>query len=249
MSVRTRPLPPYAAIDLLAIVVLTAIALAGFADTFAGFRWIVVAAAGTALGIGWTLLLITLGLGRGIVLPLLPVPYLLTAGLVALGSTGLFLGVPDIETINAVAIGTVESWRVLVETAPPVDSAGAVLLLPYALSLLPAAAASVLALRSRRAALPLLPLAVALVAALVLGFADPFSTLLQGIGFGVVALAWVAHRGLRVEAGPRSDLPAGSVSGRRLLVGRRASSASSPRRRTSWWSRPRAPGARCCARP
>ena len=62
------------------------------------------------------------------VVPLLPVPYLLTAGLVALGSTGLLLGVPDIETITAVVVGTVGSWRVLVETAPLVDSEGSVLL-------------------------------------------------------------------------------------------------------------------------
>jgi hypothetical protein len=219
VSVRTRPLPSYAAEDVLAVVVLTAISLAGFWDTYAGVRWIVVAAAGTAIGLAWTVLLTALGLGRGVSLPLVPVPYLLTAGLVALGSAGLLLGVPDIETINAVAIGTVESWRVLVETAPPVDSSGPVLLIPYALALFPAAIASALALRSRRATLPLLPLVVALALALVLGVTDPFSTLLQGTGFGAVALAWVAHRGLRVESGVRSEVAPGAVSGRRLLVG------------------------------
>lgn len=219
MSVHTRPLPPYAAVDVLAVVVLSAISLAGFTDTFAGTRWIVAAAAGVTVGLAWTLLLATLRLGLGVIIPLVAVPYLLTAGLVALGSSGLFLGVPDIETINAVAIGTVESWRVLVETAPLVDSAGRVLLIPYALALVPAAVSSALALRSRRPALPLLPLVVALVLALVLGMTAPFSTLLQGVGFGAVALAWVAHRGLRVEAGLHSDVSLATVSARRLLVG------------------------------
>lgn len=219
MSTRTRPLPPYAAVDVLAVVVLTAIALAGFADTFAGVRWMVVAAAGVVVGLAWTLLLTGLRLGRGVVIPLVPVPYLLTAGVVALGSSGLFLGVPDIETINDVAIGTVDSWRMLVETAPLVDSRGPVLLIPYALALVPSAVSAALALRSRRPALPLLPLVVALVLALVLGMTDPFSTLLQGVGFGAVALAWTAHRGLRVEAGLAADPSLGGVSGRRLLVG------------------------------
>ena len=59
----------------------------------------------------------------------------------------------------------------LVETAPLVDSAGAVLLIPYALALFPACAASALALRSRRAALPAAAAAAALVLALVLGVA------------------------------------------------------------------------------
>lgn len=219
MNARTRPLPPYAAVDVLAVVVLATISLAGFADIFAGARWMVVAAAGVAVGLVWTLVLITLRLGLGVVLPLLPVPYLLTAGLLALGSSGLLLGVPDIETITDVAVGTVGSWRVLVETAPMVDGEGSVLLIPYALGLFPVGAASALALRSRRAALPLLPLATGLVLALVLGVTEPFSTLLQGIGFGVVALAWVGHRGLRIEAGGPSDTTMGSVSGRRLLVG------------------------------
>ena len=46
MSTRTRPLPPYAAADLLAVVVLSAITLVGLTDSFAGIRWILVAVAG-----------------------------------------------------------------------------------------------------------------------------------------------------------------------------------------------------------
>ena len=183
MSARTRPLPPYAAADLLAVVVLSAITLVGLTDSFAGIRWILVGVAGVAIGLAWTFTLVTLRMGLGVVLPLLPVPYLLTAGLVALGSSGLLLGVPDIETITDVVVGTVGSWRVLVETAPLVDGEGSVLLIPYALGLFPAGAAAALALRSRRPALPLLPMAAGLVVALVLGVTDPFSTLLQGIGF------------------------------------------------------------------
>ena len=239
MSVRTRPLPPYAAVDLLAVVVLSAISLAGFSDTFAGIRWIVVAAAGVALGLGLDAAPHHPAARAGVVMPLVPVPYLLTAGLVALGSSGLFLGVPNIETINAVAIGTVESWRVLVETAPLVDSAGGVLLIPYALALLPVAVSSALALRaagprcrccrcSSRWSRP--------------GprRADPFSTLLQGIGFGAVALAWCAPPGAAVR-GRAGQRPPGGLGVRAPAPGRVAVLGPVAAARTSWWSSPRAP--------
>lgn len=224
MSFQTRPLPRYAGIDLLAIVVLTAIAIGGFWPTFAGYRWLVVAGLGTAIGMGWALLVITVRLGMDIVLESMAVPYLLTAGGIALGAAGLFLGFPDPEVINRVLAGTVGSWRALVETAPPVDSAGAVLLIPYALTYFLCCTATALALRSRRAALPVLPLFAMLVLVLLLGFPQAFSPLLQGVAFAAVALAWVGHRGMRIEAGRKADpslgvVPFGRVVSALLVVG------------------------------
>ena len=224
MSLPTRPLPRYAGIDLLAIVVLIAIAMAGFWPTFAGYRWLVVAAAGTAIGMGWALLVVTFRLGLDIVLESMAVPYLLTAGLVALGAAGLFLGIPDAEVINRVLSGTATSWLALVETAPPVDSAGAVLLIPYAMTYFLGCTATAMALRSRRAALPVLPLFAMLVLVLFLGFPQAFSAVLQGVAFGGVALLWIGHRGMRIEAGRKADpslgvVPFGRVVSALLVVG------------------------------
>ncbi|EON25816.1 protease, transglutaminase-like protein [Nocardioides sp. CF8] len=191
--------------------VLTAIAVSGFWPTFAGYRWLVVAAAGTAIGMGWALLVITVRLGMDIVLESMVVPYLLTAGGVALGAAGLFLGVPDAEVINRVLIGTATSWRALVETAPPIDSTGAVLLIPFALTYFLCCTATAMALRSRRAALPAVPLFLMLGLVLFLGFAQAFSVVLQGVAFGGVALAWIGHRGMRIEAGRKADPSLGVV--------------------------------------
>ena len=211
MSARTRPLPPYAGIDLLAILLLTAISISGFWPAFAGYRWLVVAAAGAAIGIGWALLVITVRLGLDIVLESMAAPYLLTAGGVALGAGGLFLGIPDGDVINRVLSGTLLSWRTLIETAPPLDSSGAVLLIPYALTYFLCCTATAMALRSRRAALPVLPLAVMVVLVLLLGFPKPFSTVLQGVAFGAVALLWIGHRSMRIEAGRTADATLGVV--------------------------------------
>ena len=211
MSARTRPLPPYAGIDLLAILLLTAISISGFWPAFAGYRWLVVAAAGAAIGIGWALLVITVRLGLDIVLESMAAPYLLTAGGVALGAGGLFLGIPDGDVINGVLSGTLLSWRTLIETAPPLDSSGAVLLIPYALTYFLCCTATAMALRSRRAALPVLPLAVMVVLVLLLGFPKPFSTVLQGVAFGAVALLWIGHRSMRIEAGRTADATLGVV--------------------------------------
>ncbi len=211
MSARTRPLPPYAGIDLLAVLVLTAISISGFWPTFAGYRWLIVAGAGLVIGMGWALLVITVRLGLDIVLESMSVVYLLTAGGVALGAKGLFFGIPDATVINRVLAGTALSWRTLVETAPPVDSSGAVLLIPYALTYFLCCSATAMALRSRRAALPVVPLVLMLALVLLLGFPQPFSTVLQGVAFGGVSLLWIGHRGMRIEAGRKADSALGVV--------------------------------------
>lgn len=195
-----RALPRYASLDVAAIVVLVALALAGWWPTFAGAGWIVVGAIGLAVGIGWSLLLVSLRLGMDLVIESLPVAYVLTAGLVAFGSNGALVVVPNVSTLGRVLTGTFTGWRELVQTAPPVDSEGVVLLLPYALALTLGGIATAMAVRSRRPALPLLPLVLLLGVVLVLGRPDSFSLLGQGLAFAAVALGWVAHRGNRNEA-------------------------------------------------
>ena len=113
--------------------------------------------------------------------------------------------------INRVLAGTTTSWDTLVQTAPPVDSAGAVLLIPFALTFFLTCTATAMALRSRRAALPVLPLFAMLVMVLFLGFPQAFSVVVQGVAFGGVALVWVGHRGMRIEAGRKADPSLGVV--------------------------------------
>lgn len=194
-------------VDLLAVVVLSVIALAGLEPSFAGTRWMVVGGFGLTLGVLWAAMLVSLRLGVDLVIESLPIPYVFTAGLLALGSSGLFLGVPDADTLGQVVTGTFTAWRDLAETAPPVDSAGSVLLIPYALAMYPSGTALAMALRSERPTLPAVPLLVALGVVLVLGTHTPLSALWHGLAFGAVALLWVGHRSNRVEAGGAADAP------------------------------------------
>lgn len=208
---RTRPPPAYATVDIVAILTLLALALAGFTPTFAGLGWAGLAAAGVVLGMGWAVLVTTFRLGLDVVLATMLLPFLLTAGGIVLRTTGLFMGIPDAETVNRILSGTFLSWRVLVETAPPVDSTGSVMLIPFALGYFGACTATAFALRSRRSMLPALPLVLVLVAVLLLGFPQAWFVVLQGVVFGGVMLMWVAHRSMRIEAGRKAEPRLGVV--------------------------------------
>lgn len=202
---KLRPPPQYAAVDVTAIVTLTVIAMAGLAASLDGEHWIVVAGAGLGIGVLWTLLVLTLRAGMDIAIETLPIPFFATAGAIALRSEGLFMGIPDGTTLGEVMTGTVTGWRRLVDTAPPVDSEGVVLLIPFTLTLALSGIATAMALRSRRAVLPLMPLLLMLVVVLVLGTQEPLSALGQGVAFGVVALGWVGHRSNRIIVGRRGE--------------------------------------------
>lgn len=214
---------PHSDLDVVAVTVLTGLVLSGLWPSFAGWKWMAVAAVGLVVGIGWSLLLIRLRQGIDLVLMTLLAPYLFTAGGVALGLGGRFM-LPGEETVGEVLVGTLGSWRRLVETAPPVDGEGVVLLVPYALALFVGGAATVMALRSRRPSLPLVPLLLMLGIVQVLGLHDPLSVIVPALGFAALALAWVAHRGNRVNASGSEHNPAavgfsfGRVVARGVLI-------------------------------
>lgn len=207
-------MPRYALADTVAGVLLCGVALAGFWSTFAGSGWLVIGASGIAVGMAWSLLLLALGSRLEIVLGSLSVPYLVTAGALALGSW-----VPDGATLREVLVGSATSVRELVETAPPLDSAGPVMLVPYLLGLAGAGASAALGMGTRGPALPALPPLVVLSVVLLLGLHEPVSVLVQGVLFAAIALLWIAHRGLRIEAGGEAAVATARVSPSRLVGG------------------------------
>ncbi|MCD6638962.1 MAG: transglutaminase-like domain-containing protein, partial [Nocardioides sp.] len=217
---RTPRPPAHPGLDLFAVAALSVVVLAGLEPSFAGTRWMVVGGFGLTLGLLWAAMMVSLRLGVDLVIESLPIPYVFTAGLLALGSSGLFLGVPDGETLGQVITGTFTSWRDLAETAPPVDSEGTVLLIPYALAMLPSGTALAMAWRSERPTLPVVPLLVALGVVLVLGTHTPLSALGHGLAFGAVALVWVGHRSIRVEGARGAEVTreASGVSLTRVLA-------------------------------
>lgn len=208
------PLPRYASLDGLVVVVLSAIAMSGLRDSFSGWEWVAVAALGMAVGLGWAFGLALFRLGPSMVVLTLFIPYVLTAGALALGKWGKW-GVPEAETLGDVVQGTWRAWGQLVHTLPPLDSEGTVMLVPYVLAMAAGGLAGSLAVGSPRPTLPAVPLIVVLALTLVLGTAEPFSVLVQGVVFGAVALGWVGHRSARTATslgslrGLRGRLPLG----------------------------------------
>jgi hypothetical protein len=199
--------PPYAGLDMLAVILLAALALVGLSPIFEGTDWILVAVLGGMIGLGWTLLLLGLRLGLPLVIESIGIPYLLTAGLVALRKGGWFY-LPDAETLGEVLAGSGSAWKRVAETVPPVDSTGVVLLIPYLLTFFGVGIATAMALRSRRPLLPLLPLLLVLVAVQVLGLYSDQSSVLPALGFAVVSIWWLTHRGNRPDPARPGRTPA-----------------------------------------
>lgn len=192
---KNRDLTPADWLDAAAVLVLFAIAMAGWATTYAGYSWWVVAVVAAFVSVLAALGLVSSGLGLGSVTATLTVGYLICAGPVAEGVVRLSGG----EFLGDGVLGTGRSFERLATTLPPVAGDGALLLAPLLLALVGAGGGSVLALRSRRPALPLAPLLLVLVVVLVMGRHEPTSIVLQGGAFGVLSVLWLMNRAARLE--------------------------------------------------
>jgi hypothetical protein len=111
--------------------------------------------------------------------------------------------------------GSATGWGELLTTLPNVDLAGPPALVPFLLGYLGGVLGAALAVRSRSAAGPLLPLLGVLAGVLLLR--RPADGLLawHPVGFAVVAVAWVALRGLAL-ASQRPQEIQGNAHGRLL---------------------------------
>lgn len=107
--------------------------------------------------------------------------------------------VPTLDTMTQVLVESVSAPTTLVSTVPPVDPSGQVMLVPFLIGFLATAAAAWLALGTDRPLVPVVPLALALVATIPLGVLVPTLLVPRGIFVGVVLLAWAAHRARRRE--------------------------------------------------
>ena len=183
-----EPISPTRWRDLAFLVVLGALALAGFAPTYSGFMFLVVGVVGLLLGA------VSVEVSRRYGWPL-PAPVLISVVFFLLIGGPLCLRTPfDPDTLLNEVIG---GWKDLLTTLPPVDGTGPLLVLPWLLGL---AAGLVGALLTglRATAAPVLAPVALLGAVILLGTKQTSSLLLQGTAFGVLVLAWLA---LRVQDG------------------------------------------------
>lgn len=213
-------------LDLGAVALLLTVPVVGFGPTFEGGSHLVAGFGAIALGLaiawvcawrGWGILPVA-GLTAG--------AYFVFGGALALPSTTLFGVIPTPETIVQLALGTVQSWKRLLTTVPPVAADDGHLIVPFLLTLVAAVLTASLALRARPAAWSLLPVTAFLVIQILLGMTQPALPVVQGIVFAVVTVVWLALRQawdpnrsvVRVEPTAVSDAGAARHSRTRRLV-------------------------------
>ena len=193
---RPRPVLPDRAdlVDATALFILGLLAIGEFHSTFAGWNYLAVAALGMVLGLTIAhianvlrqpaIVLIAMGVGA----------FFLLGGAIALRNAPGAGVIPTLGTLRGLADGSVQSWRALLTTVPPVDGNGPLLVLPYMLSLFLGLGGFALARRNRSAFWPLSVPLVVFGAVIVLGSLAPSATVLIATGFAVVSLLWVKAR-------------------------------------------------------
>lgn len=194
------------------LAVLCVVALIGFRTTYTGWGYLVVGVAGLVLGIAIGHVANVLRQPMITVAALTVVVFFLAGGALTLRSrAGGALPTPG--TLRGLADVGVHGWKEIVTTLPPVDGAGPLLVIPYILGLACGAAGFTMARRLPAAAAPLVAPVLVLAAVILLGTSRPAAALVQGVGFGVVSLCWIAVRGHRGRPATRGG------SGRLIRLG------------------------------
>ncbi|MCW2852810.1 MAG: Transglutaminase-like superfamily protein, partial [Nocardioides sp.] len=190
--------------DLVLVFALTAIALVGWESTYRGVGWWVAGGLAALVGIVIAVLVVSARGGVEIVTLVLMLVYYLASGPIVDGT----LRLNGLRTLESGLRANKDGWPILLGTHPPIDASGAVLLAPVLLGLASAGLGAALALRGTRAALPLVPPTLMLGAVLLLAQPEPVSVLLQGVGYGALAMLWMRMRGLRIDEAAHGPDPA-----------------------------------------
>ena len=208
MSERAAPRPPvvqgFHIWDLLLVFALTAIALVGWESTYSGAGWWLAGGLAALAGVVIAVAVVSARGGVEIVALLLLIVYYLVSGPIVDGTVEW----DGLRTLENGVRANVDGWPILLGTHPPVDAEGAVLLAPVLLCLVSAGTGAALALSGTRVAWPLVPPTLMLGVVLLLAQPEPVSVLLQGVGYGALAMLWMRLRGLRIDEAAHGRDPA-----------------------------------------
>jgi hypothetical protein len=173
------------------------IALIGFRTTYGGTGYLVVGVAGLVLGIAIAYLSQVLRQPAITVGAMSVVVFFLFGGALALHGQAAGGVLPTGGTLRSLALVSVDGWKDLLTTVPPVGTGGGLLAIPYILGLLGGAAGFTLSRRFVAPAVAAIAPVVMLATVILLGADRPAARLLQGMVFALAALIWIAERAQR----------------------------------------------------
>lgn len=176
------------------LVALGLLALAGFVTGFDSWLFLAVAATGLLLGVLAAHAANVLGWSWASAVGLAGLVYFLLGGPLVVPQAALGGVLPTPSSVGLLAGSLVTGWMEFLTTLPPTDGSGGFLALPFALGLLAGSIGHGLARRSRNTWLPLVVPVVLLGLVIALGTLDAPLMVLQGLGFGLLALGWLAAR-------------------------------------------------------
>ncbi len=181
------------------LAVLSVVALLGFRTTYTGQSYLLVGVAGLVLGllIGHFANVLRQPIIAIAVVTVLT--FFLLGGAIALRTQTAIGVLPTASAVKHLASVSVNGWKQLVTTLPPVDGSGPLLVLPYLLGLACGAIGMTMARRLRNAVTPLLAPIALLSVVILLGTAQPAARWVQGLGFAAVAIGWAAVRSQRIN--------------------------------------------------
>lgn len=193
------------------VLALGMISLWGFHTTFDSPRHLSISLIGLSLGIAVAHIANVLRQHWFVVGLMAVVAFFLFGGAIALSREATAGFVPNGSVLGTLATLSVNGWKDLLTTLPPVDGTGQFLVLPYLLALAFGSATYLWARRVGSPSWPVLLPVILLGIVILLGTMQPAGLLVQGLGFSLVAFVWVVlrrRRGLRVigtGAGMRSQ--------------------------------------------
>lgn len=212
------------AVDAAAILVLAALAVAGFHLAYGGDpRYFVAGLTGAVLGLAVAFAASALRLGWLVATAAAFLAYLLVGGLVATPDQSAAGFVPTLASLRTLLLGIVVSWKDNLTVAAPLGTGSGMLVVPYLSAFLCSLVAGLLAWRLRRPYWPLVPVTALFVVGISFGTNEAFLALPRGVAFAVIGVLWSSFRRsaarvetARVVSGETTVADPGSVRAARL---------------------------------
>jgi hypothetical protein len=199
------------ATDAAAVLGLGLVALSALASAYGGWHWLVAATAGLVAGLGLA------EAGRRFKLAAWPLAlaavatYFLVGSLAAVPDEATAGFVPNLDTVRRLAEGAISGWRESLTGITPLGTAGAVLVVPFVVSLVATLVAGTVLWRTSHGSWALIPVVGLFVVAAAFGDVDAGGLAARGIGLAAGLLCWLRWRSLgnlRVHWGRRIGLSA-----------------------------------------